>query len=171
MKRAEDIEIIPIKVEDDGKIPNHPDFPLLIYKNVFEDGDDILTILNANGWSGEWLGSVHPFHHYHSNTHEVLAVKKGHATLQLGGEQGEVVEAEKGDVIILPAGYGHKKLEASNDYANYGAYPGGASFDMCYGKPEERPEKVENIKQVPMPGCDPVFGMNGLFNYWRKTLL
>ncbi len=131
-----------------------PDFPLLIYKSVFEDGVDIPAILNSNGWSGEWLGSVHPFHHYHSNTHEVLAVKEGHATLQLGGEQGEVVEAEKGDLIILPAGYGHKKLEASEDYANYGAYPGGVSFDMCYGKPEERPE--------------PVFSQNSpLFYYWK----
>ncbi|OZT76709.1 cupin domain-containing protein [Salinicoccus roseus] len=169
MKRAEDIEIIPIKIADDGKIPNHPDFPLLIYKNVFEDGDDIPATLNSNGWSGEWLGSVHPFHHYHSNTHEVLAVKEGHATLQLGGEQGEVVEAQKGDVIILPAGYGHKKIEASDDYANYGAYPGGVSFDMCYGKSKERPEKMENIKNVPKPEFDPVFGNVGLlFIYWRS---
>src|SRR5699024_12026318 len=83
------IEIIPIKVEDDGKIPNHPDFPLLIYKSVFEDGDDIPATLNSNGWSGEWLGSVHPFHHYHSNTTEVIAVKDGHATLQLRGTQSE----------------------------------------------------------------------------------
>lgn len=27
MKRAEDIEIIPLKIEDDGKIPNHPVLP------------------------------------------------------------------------------------------------------------------------------------------------
>ncbi len=41
MKRAEDIEVITIKIEDDGQIPNHPAFPLLIYKSVFEEGDDI----------------------------------------------------------------------------------------------------------------------------------
>ncbi|WP_411844442.1 cupin domain-containing protein [Salinicoccus sp. HZC-1] len=118
--------------------------------------------------SGEWLGSVHPFHHYHSNTHEMLAVKEGSATLQLGGEQGELVEAEKGDVIILPAGYGHKKIEASGDYANYGAYQGAVSFDICYGEPEERPEKVENIKKIPPPKSDPVIGYNSpLFDYWR----
>ncbi|GAB3059218.1 cupin domain-containing protein [Salinicoccus sesuvii] len=169
MKRTVDIKIIQLKAQDDGGIPNHPEFPLLVYKNVFQDGDDIPEILNANDWSGEWLGSVHPFHHYHSNTHEVLAVKAGTATLQLGGEQGEQIKAEKGDVIILPAGYGHKKIEASDDYANYGAYPGGVDFDMCYGKAEERPEKVENIKQVPIPEYDPVFGHDGpLFDYWKK---
>src|SRR5690625_3547429 len=166
MKEAKETEIIQIEVEDDGRIPNHWKLPLLIYKEALDSGDDAVKILNSNGWSGEWLGSVHPFHHYHSNTHEVLAVKEGHATLQLGGEQGEVVEAEKGDVIILPAGYGHKKIEASEDYANYGAYPGGVSFDMCYGKPEERSEKVENIREVPMPELDPVFGQDGIFRYW-----
>ncbi|MFB9860161.1 cupin domain-containing protein [Salinicoccus siamensis] len=169
MKRAEAIEVIPIKLEDDGKIPNHPNFPLLIYKSVFEDGDDIPATLNSNDWSGEWLGSVHPFHHYHSNTHEVLAVKGGHATLQLGGAQGETIEAEKGDVIILPAGYGHKRIKASDDYANYGAYPGGADFDMCYGKQEERPETIENIAHVPLPDDDPVFGQDGpLFDHWIR---
>ncbi|TVT27738.1 cupin domain-containing protein [Salinicoccus cyprini] len=168
MKRIEDIEIIPLKMEDDGSIPNNPELPLLLYKNVFEESDDIPNILNANDWSGDWLGSVHPFHHYHSNTHEVLAVKAGSATLLLGGEQGEAVEAEKGDVIILPAGYGHKRIEASDDYANYGAYPGGVDFDMNYGKAEERPEKIENIRQVPLPQYDPVFGENGpLFDHWK----
>ncbi|MFC3418675.1 cupin domain-containing protein [Salinicoccus hispanicus] len=168
MKRIESVEIIPLKIEDDGSIPNNPGLPLLLYKNVFEEGDDIPGVLNANDWSGDWLGSVHPFHHYHSNTHEVLAVKEGRATLQLGGEQGETVEAEKGDVIILPAGYGHKKIEASEDYANYGAYPGGISFDMNYGKAEERPEKLVNIKEVPLPEFDPVFGQNGpLFDHWK----
>lgn len=150
-----------MKVEDDGKISNHPNILLLIYKTVL---DDIPVILNANDWSGEWLGSVH---HYHSNIHEVLAVKKGNVSLQLGGEQGETVEAEKGDVIILPAGYGHKRIEASKNYVNYGAYPGRVNVDMCYGELEENPEKVENIKKLLMPKYDPVFRQKRpTLDYW-----
>lgn len=103
MKDAKETEIIQIEVEDDGRIPNHWKLPLLIYKEALESGDDAVEVLNANGWSGEWLGSVHPFHHYHSNTHEVLVVDSGTATLQLGGELGEEVDVGPGDVIILPA--------------------------------------------------------------------
>ncbi|MHC0551880.1 hypothetical protein [Salinicoccus sp. CNSTN-B1] len=99
----------------------------------------------------------------------MLAVKEGSATLQLGGAQGEMVEAMQGDVIILPAGYGHKRIDASNDYANYGAYPGDVDFDMNYGKAEERPETIDNIAQVPLPDYDPVFGQNGpLFDHWKR---
>src|SRR5699024_1621030 len=117
---------------------------------------------------GEWLGSVFPYHHYHSNTHEVLVVDSGTATLQLGGELGETVDVEKGDAIIFPAGYGHKMIESSEDYQNYWAYPNGMSDDMCYGKEDERPGNLENIKHVPMPPADPVFGTSGpLFNYWE----
>lgn len=56
------------------------------------------------------------------------------------------------------AGYGHKKIDASKDYANYGAYPGGIDFDMNYGKAKERPQTIDNIAQVPLPDYDPVFG-------------
>lgn len=78
------------------------------------------------------------------------------------------MEAEKGDVIILPAGYGHKKIDASEDYANYGAYPGGVDFDMNYGKAKERPQTIDNIAQVPLPDYDPVFGQGGpLFDHWK----
>lgn len=168
MKEAKETEIIQIEVEDDGRIPNHWKLPLLIYKEALDSGDDAAKTLNENGWSGEWLGSVHPFHHYHSNTHEVLVVDSGTATLQLGGELGEKVDVSPGDVIILPAGYGHKMIESSDDYQNYGAYPGGVEFDMNYGESDERPEVLDNIKKVPMPEADPIFGEDGpLFNYWN----
>lgn len=168
MKDPKETKILQLSIEDDGSIPNHWKLPLLIYKDVLDPGDDAVEILNSNNWSGEWLGSVHPFHHYHSNTHEVLVAKTGNATLQLGGERGEQVDVGPGDVIILPAGYGHKMIGSDDDYQNYGAYPGGKTFDMCYGEPEERPEKLDNIKHVPMPDADPIFGKKGpLFNYWE----
>ncbi|SDI45387.1 hypothetical protein SAMN04488123_102233, partial [Natribacillus halophilus] len=61
---------------------------------------------------------------------------------------------------ILPAGFGHKRLEASDDFQVIGVYPNGQNYDFCYGYADERPEKLENIKQVPLPGDDLLFGRN-----------
>lgn len=167
MKQSENVEIKSLQFKDDGSIPNNPAYPLLLYKDVITSTDDVKAILTENNWLGAWRGGVASFHHYHSNTHEVLVVVSGKAQLQLGGEQGEQVQVEQGDTAILPAGVGHKLLEGSTDFAVIGAYPNGKSYDFCYGKAEERHENVENIKNVPLHDTDPLFGERGpLFSYW-----
>ena len=167
MKQSEDIEIRTLKIEDDGSVPNNPDYPLLVYKNVAAEGD-AEQILYEHDWLGSWRGKVYTEHHYHSNTHEVLVVGAGQATLHLGGGAGEKVTVEKGDALILPAGFGHKYLEGSEDFAVIGAYPGGMEHDFLCGRPEERPQNLENIKEVPLPDQDPLFGADGpLFEYWK----
>lgn len=169
MKQAADIVIEPFKFEDDGSIPNHPSFPMLVYKNVLTPEDKPIDILAKNNWLGAWHGGVAPYHHYHSISHEVIVVASGSGLLLLGGEQGAEVNIGQGDTIILPAGFGHKRLEASVDFEVIGAYPNGQNFDFCYGYTDERPEKLENIKQVPLPDKDPLFGENGpLFTYWKE---
>ncbi|QQK74473.1 hypothetical protein HUG15_01845 [Salicibibacter cibarius] len=167
MKPSKDIAIEPLKYDDDGSIPNHPSYPLLLYKNVMTSEDDPKDVFAQNNWLGAWRGSVAPYHHYHSNSHEVLVVSSGSALLQLGGEQGAEVNIQQDDTVILPAGFGHKRLEASDDFEVIGAYPNGQSYDFCYGYADERPEKLENIKKVPLPDTDPLFGESGpLFSYW-----
>ncbi|KKK33856.1 hypothetical protein WN59_09585 [Salinicoccus sediminis] len=168
MKQPEDIEIRALKIGDDGSIPNNPDYPLLVYKNVAADGDKTEKILHEHNWLGSWRGKVYTEHHYHSNTHEVLVVDAGQATLHLGGQSGEKVTVEKGDALILPAGFGHKYLEGTDDFAVIGAYPDDREHDFLYGKPEERPQNLENIREVPLPAQDPLFGADGpLFEYWK----
>lgn len=153
--------------EDDGSIPNNPTLPLLIYSQVFEASDDIAEIFNQNNWTGTWRNGIFDYHHYHSTSHEVLGVAAGWAEVQLGGEKGESFKIQAGDMVVIPAGVGHKRLKASTDFAVIGGYPDGRDYDLLTGKAEERPENLHNISEVPLPETDPVFGENGpLFEHW-----
>jgi uncharacterized protein YjlB len=156
--------------KDDGHIPNHPSWPALLYVDALIDApEDALKVFEGNGWSNGWENGVFDYHHYHSNSHEVLGVISGEAVIQLGGEDGVPVEVSAGDVVILPAGTGHKKISASEDFKVAGAYPIGKDYDLKKGAPEERPQVLDNIMLVPLPETDPVFGTVGpLFEMWKS---
>ena len=71
-------------------IPNHPRFPVLIYHGVgIADADAARALFAEHGWGGSWVNGVFDFHHFHSTSHEALAVVSGSATIELGGPQGE----------------------------------------------------------------------------------
>lgn len=165
-------ETIQLKFKDDGTIPNSK-LPLLIYKNVFSeekaDADFITKHFEDRNWSNSWKNGVYDYHHYHSNTHEVLGVYSGYATILFGGEEGSAFSIEEGDAIAIPAGVGHKLIQASEDFGVIGAYPDGMSYDLKKGNTEERPEADQNIEKVPLPDTDPVYGkMEGLVSLWRE---
>jgi len=157
--------------EDGGKIPNSK-FPLLIYRDAFsltqEEGAAWLErTFAAHQWTNSWRNGVYNFHHYHSNSHEVLGVYSGTALLQLGGEQGRKAHVKAGDVIVIPAGVGHKCLESSN-LGVVGAYPDGREWDIKRGLDGERPQADKNIEAVPIPVTDPLLGKNkGLVKIWK----
>lgn len=158
--------------EDDGSIPNNPRFPLLVYHDALSgdqaEASTCRELLNRRNWSNEWINGIYSYHHYHSTTHEVLAVLGGSATVKMGGEQGEELLISEGDVIIIPAGVGHCNLGSTGDFRVMGAYPGGQNYDLCTGKKDERPQVLENIKKVGIPDIDPVTGdQNPLHKYWK----
>jgi uncharacterized protein YjlB len=158
-------EIITTRLEDDGMFPNNPTLPLIIYRRALNfPGTDSAAVaervLHANNWTGSWRNGIYPFQHYHSTAHEVLVVCSGSASVQLGGPNGREYEIAPGDVVVLPAGTAHKNLGSSSDFLVVGAYPDGQEMDMCYGKPGEHAD--ENIRKVPLPKTDPVYGENGL---------
>ncbi|WP_229311495.1 cupin domain-containing protein [Larkinella rosea] len=158
--------------KDDGLIPNSR-FPLLLYRDVFpETGSEGASWLeqrfSVNNWTNSWRNGVFSYHHYHSTSHEVLGVYSGSAVLHLGGEKGQKVRVKAGDIMVIPAGVGHKKLEASADFGVVGAYPDGRSYDVLRGKPGDRPQADQNIAAVPMPKTDPFLGKDGgLVRLWN----
>ncbi|WP_232725382.1 cupin domain-containing protein [Bacillus sp. FJAT-44742] len=164
-----DFQVKAVFFNEDGKIPNNPKLPLLYYPMVLDEDDSIMEIFERNNWRNSWTGSVLPYHHYHSNSHEVLGVQKGTAAIMFGGEHGEEMHVKRGDVVILPAGCGHKKLKASTDFEVVGAYPDGKDYDMKTQKDPVSQEVWNNIKDVKLPKADPVFGKDGpLIERWHQ---
>lgn len=153
---------------DGGAIPNSA-LPVIIYRQAIDDPDPerMEALFDANEWPSAWRYGVYDFHHYHSNTHECLGIARGSAQLQLGGGEGKVVSVRAGDVVVLPAGTGHRNLGASPDFLVVGAYPPGFSPDMLRGLPGERPGADQRIAAVPLPKADPVGGQCGpLLGSW-----
>lgn len=149
---------------DDGAIPNAV-LPVVIYRQAIAAGqasaEAMEALFDGNGWPSAWRWGVYDYHHYHSNTHECLGVARGSARLQLGGESGRVFALGAGDVVVLPAGVGHRKLTSSPDFLVVGAYPPGFSPDLMRGEAGERPSADERIARVPLPQTDPVGGQGG----------
>ncbi|MBG9782936.1 cupin domain-containing protein [Shouchella lehensis] len=152
---------------DDGRIPNHPHYPFVRYPAVFDKTDAIEEVLERNHWRNTWRGSVFDYHHYHSNAHEVLVVAEGDAMLHIGGASGEELHVAIGDVLLLPAGTGHKFIRGSHSFTVVGAYPNGTAYNLCTGDPIEKDKHIQQIAAVPKPSHDPIFGENGpLLTLW-----
>ncbi|MBD0416972.1 cupin [Tianweitania sp. Rool2] len=158
--------------KDDGVTPNHPHWPLIIYRSPvrLSAGLDPATIFEElfarNGWGGSWRNGIYDYVHYHSGIHEVLGIARGSGVVQLGGRQGRILTFEAGDVAILPAGTGHQRLEASNDFLVVGAYPPEGAYDECTSR-EDHARAVRSIQQAKKPATDPVYGANGpLIDLW-----
>ena len=170
-----DARIHSFLLQDNGSIPNNSRLPLLIYEGAFREGggdlgSNIQSVLQEHGWGGIWKNGIYTFHHYHGTAHEFLGVCAGEALVQFGGEQGIARRLQPGDAVLIPAGVGHKCLQASEDFAVIGAYPDGQSWDMCYGKPEERDRALQSIVRVPFPKLDPIYGSSGpVFDRWRHS--
>jgi uncharacterized protein YjlB len=161
--------------KDDGKVPNNPVLPTLIYKSVVDFGGHdparaIETLFAQNGWGhGQWRDGIYPFVHYHSMIHEVLGIARGQARVQLGGPDGETFDFVAGDVAVLPAGTGHQRLSGSGDLLVIGAYPPEGTYNLCRGdNPADRDTALVTIPKVPVPENDPVLGKDGpLPMLWR----
>jgi len=159
---------------DDGRVPNNPSLPLIVYRAALETGPRCAVVCERlfadNGWSGAWRNGIYAHHHYHSTAHEVLGIAAGSVRVRLGGEDGTTVELHTGDVVVIPAGVAHKNEGASPDLLVVGAYPGGKSPDMCSPGAQHCERALRNVREVPLPASDPVYGKPGpLIERWRAA--
>jgi uncharacterized protein YjlB len=163
-----------LRFEQSEGIPNNPDLPVVVYRDVEEIVDDPAAcerLFHANRWGGSWRNGIFPFHHYHSNAHEVLGIVSGEARVTLGGPDGEELTVKPGDVLVLPAGTGHKRDDATAGLLVVGAYPPGQEdYDLRRGDPAELPEARRNIAAVALPEADPVAGAEGpgMLSAWKR---
>lgn len=155
---------------DDGIIPNNH-LPVILYRKVTDDSDPsswFEQTFRKNNWTNNWRDIVLPYDHFHSITHEVLGLGRGSVTLKIGGQNGMLIEAHAGDVIILPAGVGHFAFSQHTGYEFVGGYPNGNSWDLLTGLPQERERALKNLELVPLPQTDPVYGVTGhLLRLWK----
>jgi len=162
-----------VRFTDDGIVPNHPRWPLVIHRNAvhFSDPYDPATIIDTlfsgNGWGRSWRDTVYDFVHYHSQTHEAMGVARGEATIEFGGIKGRRLKVRAGDVAVLPAGTGHRLIDASRNFLVVGAYPPEGAYDECTDT-RDLAEARKRIARVKKPPCDPVQGKKGgIATLWK----
>jgi uncharacterized protein YjlB len=152
--------------------------PLFIYHSAYPPSTSASALeshLPSNGLAPQWRYTMYSTTHYHSTTHEVLCVYQGRAKLLFGGEHnpGKVeADVKSGDVVVVPAGVGHRLLEDYGDGGGFmmvGSYPEGCNWDMCYGKAGEE-EQAKAVGKVQWLKKDPLYGDDGPV-LWSKAKL
>ncbi|KAL2061101.1 hypothetical protein VTL71DRAFT_9153 [Oculimacula yallundae] len=142
--------------------------PLLIYHSCFPVSASAASIedhlISVGVVVPQWRYTMYDITHFHSTTHEVLCVCSGRAKLCFGHESNPhslTLTVQKGDVIIIPAGVGHRLMDDfQSGFELVGSYPRGMYCDMCCGKKGEA-GKVEGIERLKWFERDPVYGDEG----------
>lgn len=160
-----------IQLSRNSWVPNNDRLPVLLYHEALKlpDGDPASAFEQAfsrSGWPPQWRNGIYDFHHYHSTAHEVLGIAAGHARVVLGGPSGHELSLTAGDVVVLPTGTGHCRLQASSDFLVVGAYPPNQSWDICRSAPSQ--VERDRMQTLPFPESDPLHGSGGpLTRLWR----
>jgi uncharacterized protein YjlB len=162
-----------LRFKDDGLIPNHPIWPMIIYRGAvalpdqFDPAAVFEDLFQSNGWGDSWRDGIYDYVHYHSRIHEVLGIARGRGKVQFGGVHGRTLTLKAGDVAILPAGTGHQCLSASKDFLVIGAYPPFGAYDECKNNADHK-RALTTIPKVARPRKDPIYGPGGLLKAWKS---
>ena len=161
------------RLEAGTDVPNNERCPVIVYPGVMclpehDPARVFERIFRANAWSRSWRDGVYPYHHFHTTAHEVLGVYAGRAEVCLGGVHGLTLTIRAGDVLVVPAGVAHKRLDARPGLGVVGAYPDGQTPDLCRPDAAALEPFRERVRRVAMPVADPLYGDDGpLLSCWR----
>lgn len=170
--RTKDPEVL--QLSRNAWVPNNDRLPVLIYHGALElSGSDPAAgfeqLFLRNGWPPQWRNGIYDFHHYHSTAHEVLGIVAGQGRVVLGGPGGHEMVLTAGDVVVLPTGTGHCRLQVSPDFQVVGAYPPRQSWDICRSSPSQA--ERDRMRTLPFPASDPLTGASGpLTKLWRTPV-
>jgi uncharacterized protein YjlB len=132
---------------------------VLIFRSVLAPGarnkaNTFRERFRKSQWTGLWTDTIFDYTHFHSNAHEALGIAEGKVTVRLGGDSGRIFRLKAGDMLVLPAGVGHRRIGDDSGLKVIGAYPRGQSdFDMKR-EGHARPN-------APLPRTDPFYGEGG----------
>ncbi|BBH45809.1 cupin domain-containing protein [Pseudomonas sp. KU43P] len=160
-----DVPVQTLYFQDDGATPNSR-LAVLLYRLKLATSADPASafeaLFAAHRWTPLWRDGIFDYHHFHPNAHEVLGIARGRARVTLGGEAGQTLSVNMGDVLVLPAGTGHRCVDASDDFLVVGAYPQGQEdYDIQRPDAAAHKQALARIAAVPLPEQDPVTGAHG----------
>ena len=166
-------DIVEIRVPPNGGVPNNPRLAALLYPGALaadHDVERVKALFERNRWFRVWDWTVFDYHHFHPASHEALAVVAGRAEIRLGGEGGPLRSVRAGDVMILPAGFGHCRVAASGGFTVVGAYPAGQEdYEVVRAGEAAAAAARSSIAGTPLPSTDPVYGADGpLRSRWAE---
>ena len=152
--------------EKASDVPNSP-LPVVLIRSALAPNASgkarrFRDAFKRNGWTGIWTDTIYDYTHFHSNAHEVLGMAQGQVTVLLGGAEGRRFRLKAGDMLVIPAGVGHRRVGEATSLKVIGAYPPGQShFDMK--------RKGRATPRVALPETDPFYGEKGpLMRCWIK---
>ena len=158
---------------EDG-IPNSR-LPLILYRHALppelRTASGCQALFDRNQWTGNWVDGIFDYWHFHVTGHEVLGCIAGAATIGFGGDSGIAVEFGEGDVVVIPAGVGHKRLsEKRGGFTVVGGYPPGQSGEIARPGQISVDEAQRTIAALQPPRADPVLAHQGpLMQAWTIT--
>jgi len=162
------------RFSDDGETPNNPKLPLILYRSPvklreeFDPAAIFEKLFAANGWKDSWRDGMYDYLHFHTATHEVLGIARGSVRAQFGGARGRKLTLKAGDVVVVPAGTGHRRLAKSRDLLVVGAYPASGKYDEPEPSEVSHAKAVASVAKVRRPVKDPVYGKAGpLLKAWK----
>lgn len=154
-----------------GGIPNSR-LALVVYRGGLPEAlrapGGCQALFHENDWVGNWVDGIFDYWHFHVTGHEVLGCVAGEAEVGFGGDGGIETTVNSGDVVVIPAGVGHKRLsEKRGGFTIVGGYPPGQSGVISRPGDYSLDEAKRLIAALDLPRSDPLTGPEGpLFTAW-----